>query len=195
MALLDEETRAQAMEQELALNEVDEEEIRKAERKDALRKARKEEALKRSRERCEAALLSGNPKKYIVEQLGLSENSVKTTLRRWRHAFPDAFEQFALRKSQERRAEKAAKETPMDDLVSLEAFLSQYAPKNVAEKPEEQAPKVGHEPMSEDLNVPARELAELMRQEAQLLEKVAELQEQIWVIRKERKQLEAKMSH
>ena len=70
------------------------------------------------------------------------------------------------------------------DQISLADFLQQIGIHTFAAKPD---PKPSENPN--------RRLSELMHQEAKLLEQVAELQESIWQIRNQRREIEIMMSH
>lgn len=139
------------------------------------------------RKRCIEALASGDPEAHMMSQ-GITRKAARQNLRRWQEKFPDLF-------LDEKGPEETAQEpdsilVQAEDEISLSDFLKQYGVPILSETPE---PVV--EPKDEPEENPNRELARLMDQEAKLLEQVADLQEQIWKIRGERRTIERKLSH
>lgn len=153
---------------------------------------RKREAV--VRERCMAALASGDPEGYMMSQ-GITRKAARQNLRRWQERFPDLFQD-------EKGPEKTAPDSTIvqkpdgiivqteEDEINLSDFLRQYGVPILSDTPE---PVV--EKKDEPEENPNRELARLMDQEAKLLEQVADLQGQIWEIRAQRRKIEGKMSH
>lgn len=137
---------------------------------------------KKARARCAAAVESGDPVKYLMEHDGLCETSARIDIRRWRKKYPDLFEGM----NESPKSSKPTKQ-PEEDEISLEEFLSGLTLHSREAEPEEVKP-------AEEEN-PNRRLAELMRQEADLLMEIAARQEHVWRIREERKEIERIMSH
>lgn len=139
-----------------------------------------EERHLRGRASCVDVLAQEDPVGYLVKVKGLKPKSAQSTLNRWRRKYPDLFAK------QPETAPEAETDQEESDLIGLEDFLkgcgvifpSEEA--RIIELPEE--------------NENAK-LADLMRQEAELLDQVAGLQRRIWQIRDERRLIERKMSH
>ena len=136
-----------------------------------------EERHLRGRASCVDVLAQEDPVGYLIRVKGLKPKSAQSTLNRWRRKYPDLFAEQA-------EPEEKAKPAEEDDLVSLEEFLQGIA------FPAEEARSI--ELPDENENA---KLADLMRQEAELLDQVAGLQRRIWQIRDERRTIERKMSH
>ena len=170
------------------------------------------------------AIASGDPVQWLMDTRGNNRSVARQTLKRWQTNHPELFtdpaETDAPIPAEEtppvpkgepvpEKAEEAEQEET--DEISLVDFLAKYGvpifgenappavigPEGVVvpEAPKEPERVVLEEPEGVDMRNWNRELAELMRQEAQVLDEIANLQERVWSIRERRRKIEQKMSH